>query len=88
MDRWTQAQIANQQAIEEAARQAQREAQEKMLAAAALERMERAKQQAEEAARQRQLAQEAHNRTQGFRDNWRLDSWPKMVLAGLRQDHL
>lgn len=71
MDRYTQAQIAAQQDLEQSYREAQRQAQENMLAAAALERMERAKQQAEEAARQRRYAEEAHNRAQGFFDNWR-----------------
>jgi len=71
MDKWTQAQIANQQAIEQAAREAERVAHERMVGAVALENAKRARDQAAAAARERQHAQEAHNRTQGFFDNWR-----------------
>ena len=71
MDRWTQVQMSQAQDMEQFYRDQQREAQERMVAAAALERMERAKQQAEEAARQRRLAEEQHNKAQGFFDNWR-----------------
>jgi hypothetical protein len=71
MDRFTQVQIARAQEMERVYQEQQREAQQRMVAAVALENMERAKRQAEEAARQRQLAQEQHNRAQGFFDNWR-----------------
>ncbi len=70
MDKWTQAQISNQQALEEGYRESQRAEQERMVAAAALEEMERARKYAEEAARQRRYAEEAHNRAQGYRNNW------------------
>jgi hypothetical protein len=71
MDKWTQAQIAAQEDMERDAREHQREEQVRMVGAAALEEQRRAKEHADQVARDRQAAQEAQNKAQGFRDNWR-----------------
>jgi len=61
-----QEQIRNQAALEEAALAAKRAAQEKMVAAAAMEKAARAQEHAKEAATQRRMAQDAHNRARGL----------------------
>jgi len=71
MDNWTRAQIANQQELQREAEMRLEDERRRMVAAAAMEEMERARQHQREADAARRSAQEASNREQGFWNNWR-----------------